>query len=106
MPRKEGSVMPMKKRPGMVGLYVELRQEQRDRLQQLVDSLPLGGIADHVRLAIDRHLDNPPTVGTAELPATRFEAPPTNGPTQKKAAKKLAPVLDTRPRQVYTDTVE
>jgi hypothetical protein len=66
--------MPPKKRPKMTGLYVEVPDELLARLSGLVDSLPLGGKADHVRLAIQRHCDHPPTVDCPELPPVKVPA--------------------------------
>jgi hypothetical protein len=60
--------MPPKKRPGMTGVYVELPDELLARLERLVGSVPIGGKADHIRLAIRRHCDYPPTVEYPDLP--------------------------------------
>lgn len=73
--------MPPKKRPGVTGVYVEIPDALLARLEALVGSLPIGGKADHIRLAIQRHCDHPPTV---EMP----ELPPSNVPAKKKGKKK------------------
>ena len=54
--------MPAKKRPGLTGVYVEIPDEMHAALEELVKRLPLGSKADHIRLAIARHLDAPPKV--------------------------------------------
>lgn len=78
--------MPVKKRPGMTGVYVELADEKIAALEKLVDSLPLGSKADHIRLAIDRHLAHPPTVEVVALPVEAVK-PPDPPPAKKPAAK-------------------
>ena len=60
--------MPPKKRLGMTGVYVELPDELLARLESLCESIPIGGKADHIRLAIDRHIRNPPILQVPELP--------------------------------------
>lgn len=66
--------MPPKKRPGMTGVYVELPDDLLAKLTGLVDDLPIGSKADHIRLAIQRHCDNPPTVECPELPPVAVPA--------------------------------
>jgi hypothetical protein len=76
--------MPPKKRPGMTPLYVEIPDEMAEQLADLCDRLPLGGKADHVRLAIARHLKTPPTVDVPDLPPMKVKPPkpppPARGP--------------------------
>jgi hypothetical protein len=42
-----------------------LPEEQVRQLRELAARLGLGDIADHIRLAIDRHLAHPPTLAVA-----------------------------------------
>jgi hypothetical protein len=67
--------MPAKKRPGMTGVYFEIADEDLAALEKLAASLPLGGKADHLRLAVKRHLANPPTVEVGALPPLPKPAP-------------------------------
>jgi hypothetical protein len=66
--------MPAKKRPGVTGVYVEFADEMVAELDALVASMPLGGKADHIRLAVRRHLDAPPAVAVPELPPVALPA--------------------------------
>jgi hypothetical protein len=68
--------MPSKKRPGVVGVYVELPEEQDRRLRALAERLGLGGITDHIRMAIDRHLANPPALAVPPLSPVTVHQPP------------------------------
>lgn len=65
--------MPTQKRPGVTGVYVELADDVVAELEELVDRLPLGSKADHIRLAVRRHLDSPPTVTVPPLPPATVE---------------------------------
>jgi len=76
--------MPTKKRPGMTGVYVEIPDEMNAELEAIAGSLPLGGKADHVRMAIRRHLDNPPRVESTPLPPVPSDPPK---PAPKKPKK-------------------
>lgn len=78
--------MPAKKRPGVTGVYVELPDSDVAALDALVAKLPLGGKADHIRLAVRRHLAHPPTVSVPELPPE--EAKPDPAPAPKKKSPK------------------
>lgn len=73
--------MPAKDRPGKKGIYVELPEDVDKELRELVESLPLGGIAQHVIMAIRRHLASPPTVTIPDLPPI---AMPSQSPLAKK----------------------
>jgi hypothetical protein len=66
--------MPTKKRPGLTGVYVEIPDEMVAELEKLCARLPLGNKADHIRLALRRHLDHPPTVAVSDLPAVAVPA--------------------------------
>jgi hypothetical protein len=79
--------MPKAKPPGRTGMYVELPDELVARLDDLVRRLPLGGKADHVRMALERHLASPPTVAVPELAPTAVASSPAPAPA-KKAVKK------------------
>lgn len=57
--------MPTKPRPGKKGLYVELPTDLDEQLRTYCEKWGLK-IADEVRLAIRRHLQNPPP--QAEVP--------------------------------------
>jgi hypothetical protein len=59
--------MPAKERPGMIGKYVELTEEQAERLLSFARGRG-ESFAHHVRLAIDRHLAYPPPVEKAVAP--------------------------------------
>lgn len=85
----KGNVMPAKKRPGMTGVYFEVPDDQIAELDALVLRLPLGNRADHLRLALRRHLDAPPTVAVpdvapAAVPAVESPAPKTKKPRAKR----------------------
>lgn len=66
--------MPKEKREGVTGVYVEYPDELLAALDELVARLPLGNRADHMRLALARHLDSPPTVAVPALPAVEKPA--------------------------------
>ena len=76
--------MPAKKRPGVTGVYVEIPDEMVAELDELAEKMPLGNKADHIRLAVKRHLANPPTVTVPDLPPVIL--PPAEMP--KRARKK------------------
>jgi hypothetical protein len=82
--------MPTKKRPGLTGVYVEIPDEVVAELEALCERLPLGGKADHIRLAVRRHLDNPPTVTVPPLPAVTvaLESSDAAKKPRKRSAKK------------------
>lgn len=76
--------MPTKKRPGLTGVYVELPDEMVAELEALVKKLPIGSKADHIRLAVRRHIDNPPAVIVPSLPPTAIEGKPDPAPAKGK----------------------
>jgi hypothetical protein len=76
--------MPSKKRPGVVGVYVELPEEQDRRLRELAARLGLGGITDHIRMAIDRHLAHPPTLTVPPLPPVRIDSAAKEGARHRR----------------------
>jgi hypothetical protein len=51
--------MPAVKRPGKVGLYVELSEGLDARLRAYCERIG-SGVAEQVRLALERHLAYPP----------------------------------------------
>lgn len=71
------------KRPGKTGVFVELPDDLLAELDVMCGTLPLGNRTDHIRLAIRRHIDCPPTVTTPQLPPILVEAEP-----PKKKSKK------------------
>jgi hypothetical protein len=78
--------MPAKKRPGVTGIYFEVPDEDVARLDALIERLPLGNRADHLRLALRRHLDAPPTVAVPDTPPVAV--PPVEPPAPKKPRAK------------------
>lgn len=75
--------MPAKKREGMTALYAEIPDEMMAELEEFVARYPIGGKADHLRLALRRHMDSPPTVAVPRLPPIEVEAPPLRRRAQK-----------------------
>lgn len=75
--------MPPKKRPGMTGFYVELPDELLAEFERFVESFPLGSKAQHVRLALRRHMDNPP-----KAVITPHGETPMEGPAKPKKGKR------------------
>lgn len=67
--------MPSKKRDGMTAIYVEIPDDMAAELEGFVKQFPLGAKADHVRLALRRHMDSPPTIVTTPLPPVTVEVP-------------------------------
>ncbi len=88
---EEVIAMPKEKPPGRTGVYVELPDGLLARLDTLVGSLPLGGKADHIRLAVSRHVDSPPVLTLpplAPVPPPPADAPPAKRrPGPKKGTK-------------------
>lgn len=82
--------MPSKKRPGVTGVYVEMADEMVAELDALAASLPLGSKADHIRLAVRRHLDSPPTVAVPPPPPVACEPDPPKVAKAKPARKRKA----------------
>jgi hypothetical protein len=66
--------MPSQARPGKKALYVELPDEIDAELRAYCDRHGLK-LADEVRLAIRRHLANPPPKGVPPLPPLIVPAP-------------------------------
>ena len=60
--------------PGVTAVYFELPDDLLARLERLVGALPIGSKADHIRLAILRHCDHPPSVEFPDLPAVTVPA--------------------------------
>ena len=73
----------MKKRDGWTGIFVELPNELVAELDEFVSRYPLGGKADHIRLALRRHMDTPPTVAVPALPPVEASPPPKKGRAKK-----------------------
>jgi hypothetical protein len=64
--------MPSRARPGKKALYVELPDQLDGELRTYCDRRGVR-IADEVRLAIRRHLANPPPVDVPPLPPLTVE---------------------------------
>lgn len=77
--------MPPKKRPGVTGFYVELPDDLLAEFEAFVDGFPIGTKAQHVRLAMRRHIDHPPTAKVSPLPPVIIEGP---AKTPKRKGKK------------------
>lgn len=75
LPRRPRSGVKKAQRPGVTGVYVELPDEQVAALDALIERLPLGGRADHIRLALARHLAAPPSVHVPEVPVANVPQP-------------------------------
>lgn len=88
LPKRKKAGIKKASRAGMTPMFIELSDEDAARLDALIASLPLGGKADHIRLAVRRHLDNPPTVAVPQLPpATVAPKPKPARKPRKKEAK-------------------
>lgn len=67
--------MPPSKRPGVTGVYVELPDELMAEFEKFVDGFPVGTKAQHIRLALRRHMDHPPEAKVVPLPPVTMEGP-------------------------------
>jgi len=84
----KGKVMPAKKRPGVTGVYFEVPDELLAELDALILRLPLGNRADHLRLALRRHLDAPPTVAVPAVAPVAVPAVEVPAPKKLRAKRK------------------
>jgi hypothetical protein len=66
--------MPSKPRPGKKGVYVELPEELDAAFRRYCEERG-AKLADEIRMAIRRHLQNPPPAEVPPLPPVTVEKP-------------------------------
>ena len=74
-PKRPPSGIKKASRPGRTMTFFELPDELAREFEAFVDSFPVGTKAQHVRLALRRHMDHPPEAKVGPLPPTTMEGP-------------------------------
>jgi hypothetical protein len=72
----------------MVAVYVEVPEELDREFRAMIERVGLGGVADHIRLAMRRHLASPPSVEVPLLPHAGVPTPDPAPAAKSKAARK------------------